>query len=67
MADIKVNRDSKLIKVLASQARREAVDPASVEEAAEIIRELAQDDCPQNRHMIAQTIAYTIEELQKGE
>lgn len=39
MADIKVNRDSKLIKVLAAQARREAVDPASVEEAAQIIHE----------------------------
>lgn len=39
MADIKVNRDSKLIKVLASQARREAVDPASAEEAAQIIAE----------------------------
>ena len=39
MADIKVNRDSKLIKVHASQARREAVDPASAEEAAQIIAE----------------------------
>jgi hypothetical protein len=64
---INVNRDSKLIKVLAAQARREAVDPASAEEAAEIIRELAEDMTPQNRHMIAQTIAYTIDELQKGE
>lgn len=39
MAEIKVNRDSKLIKVLAAQARREAVDPASAEEAAQIIAE----------------------------
>lgn len=64
---INVNRDSKLIKVLAAQARRESVDPASAEEAAEIIKKLAEDMSPQSRHMIAQTIAYTIDELQKGE
>lgn len=67
MADIKVNRDSKLIKVLAAQARRERVDSAAADEAAEIIKELAQDLNPQNRHEIAQTMAYAIEELQQHE
>lgn len=67
MADIKVNRDSKLIKVLAAQARRERVDSAATEEAAQIINELAQDMNPQNRHQIAQTMAYAIDELQQHE
>lgn len=39
MPNINVSRDSKLIKVLASQVRHEEVDQASVEEAARIIAE----------------------------
>ena len=67
MSEIKVNRDSKLIKVLASEARGERIDSDRVEEAAKIISELASDPTPQNRHQIAQTIAFTVDELQKGE
>lgn len=67
MADIKVNQDSKLIKVLAAQARNERVDSGDAEQAANIINELAQDMNPQNRHEIAQTIAYTVNELQQKE
>lgn len=67
MSNIKVNRDSKLIKVLASQARRENVEPKSADEAAQIISELMEDLTPENRHEIAQTIAYTIDELQQHE
>lgn len=67
MADIKVNQDSKLIKVLAAQARNERVDSGDVEQASNIIKELAQDMNPQNRHEIAQTIAYTVNELQQKE
>lgn len=67
MSDIIVNRDSKLIKVLAAQARRERVDSNAVEEAGQIISELAQDLNPQNRHQIAQTMAYTLDELQQHE
>lgn len=67
MPNIKVNRDSKLIKVLASQARKERIDPQSADEAAEIIAELTKDLTPENRHEIAQTIAYTIDEMQQHE
>lgn len=67
MSNIKVNRDSKLIKVLASQARKERIEPQSADEAAEIIAELTKDLTPENRHEIAQTIAYTIDELQQHE
>lgn len=64
MSDIKVTRDSKLIKVLAAQARNERVDSDKVEEAAQIINVLAQDLNPQNAHEIAQIVAYTVDELQ---
>lgn len=66
MADINVTRDSKLIKVLASQARNERVDSNIVSEANAIITDLSKDLNPQNRHQIAQTIAFTVDELQKG-
>ena len=67
MAEIKVNRDSKLVKVLAAQARNERLDSNVVEEANNIISELAQDLNPQNRHEIAQTVAFTVDELQQKE
>lgn len=67
MADIKIERDSKLIKVLAAQARKERLDSDVVAEATNIIKELAQDMNPQNRHEIAQTVAFTVDELQSKE
>lgn len=67
MSDINVKRDSKLVKLLASQARNERVDTGDVIEAGKIITELAKDLTPHNRHQIAQTIAFTVDELQQGE
>lgn len=67
MAEINVTRDSKLIKVLAAQANRERLDSNVVEESNKIIMELAQDMSPANRHQIAQTVAFTVDELQKNE
>lgn len=64
---IEIKRNSKLIKVLAAQSRNERVDSNSIDEAAQIINELATDLSPENRHQIAQTIAYTVEELQQHE
>ena len=63
---IKVNKDSKLIKVLASQARYQTVAQDQAEEAEAIIAELAQDMSPENRHQIAQVIGYTVNEMQHG-
>lgn len=65
MANINVTRDSKLIKVLADQARGLRVDTNNVQEAADIINELASDLNPQNRHEIAQTVAFTVDEMQR--
>ena len=67
MAEIKVNRDSKLIKVLAAEARGERLDSNVVAEAEQICKELVQDLNPQNRHEIAQTVAYAVDELQQHE
>lgn len=67
MADIRIEKDSKLIKVLADQASYKNVDSAATDEADAIIREMAEDMTPNNRHMLAQTVAYTINELQQHE
>ena len=66
MSEIKIERDMKLIQVLAAQNRNERVDSDKIEEANQIISELAQDLNPQNCHEIGQVIAFTVEELQKN-
>ena len=67
MSEIEIKKDSKLIKVLADQSKGVRVDSASTEEANAIVRELAQDPSPKNRYQIAQTVAFTVNELQQGE
>ena len=57
MPNIKVNRDSKLIKVLASQARRENVEPKSADEAAQIISELMEDLTPEKTEKFLKLLA----------
>lgn len=66
MANIKIEKDSKLIKVLASQAANKAVKPEDAQQAAEIVRELSKEMTPENRHQIAQAIGYSVQELQRG-
>ena len=66
MAEIRVDKDSKLIKVMAAQVRNERVDSDKVEEAAAIVNELAQDMSPQHQHEIGQIIAFTVNELQQN-
>lgn len=65
MSEINVKRDSKLIKVLAAQVRNERVDSDKVEEAAQICSEMLQDLNPASAHKIAQTVAFTVDELQQ--
>ncbi len=67
MSDIKINKESKLIKVFADQSKGVRIDSAVTDEANAIIQELATDLNPHNLHQIAQTFAYTINELQPGE
>lgn len=65
MAIEKIERGMKLIKVLAAENRGERVDSDKIAEAQQIISELTQDLTPGNCHLIAQTVAYTVEELQE--
>lgn len=62
---MKITRDMKLIKVLASDARHQEVENAQLEEAAQIMAELASDLSPENRYQLAQVFAYTVDELQQ--
>lgn len=67
MADvIKIERDQKIIKILAAQARNERVDSNLAEETNEIVHKLAEDMSPQNRHEFGQVIAFSIDELQQN-
>lgn len=66
MADIKIEQDQKIIKVMAAQARGERVDSNLVEESSAIVNELAQDMSPQHQHEIGQIVAFTINELQQN-
>lgn len=66
MAIKEISKDSRFIKVLAAQAANKPVEPKDVEEAAQICKELA-EDIGANGHLIAQTIAYAVNELQTGE
>lgn len=59
-----ITRDSKFIKVLASQAMHKNIDSGVAAEADAIVKELCSDLSPANLHMIAQTIGYAVQELQ---
>lgn len=65
MENIKIERDQKLIKVLASQVRNERLDSNVVAESNEIVHKLAEDMSPQNLHELGQIIAFTIDETQQ--
>ena len=67
MAEINVTKDSKFVKVLTAQAKNERVDSDKVQEANEIVAELVKDPSPQNRHQLAQTVGFAVNELQQGE
>jgi len=65
MSNIHVTPDSELIRVLADDVNHACTDGMKIQEANEIIRQLAEDPNPQNLHEIAQTIAYTLTDLQQ--
>ena len=64
--NIKIERDQKIIKVMAAQVRKERVESDMVEETNEIVHKLAEDMSPQNMHELGQFIAFTIDELQQN-
>ena len=65
--DIKVTRNSPLIRVLADQVQNKNVETDKVEEANEIISELLKEPNKNNLEIVANTIAYTITDLQQHE
>lgn len=67
MSEINVNPNSKFVKVLAAQARNERIDSEVAKEANDIVAELVKDPSPQNRHQLAQTVAYAVNDLQEKE
>ena len=62
MANIEVRKDSQFVKVLAAQARGERLDSKITAEANQIITDLVSDFSPANRHMLAQTIGFGVDE-----
>lgn len=62
-----IKRNSKFIKVLAAQAKNERIDSDKVKEANEIVAELVKDPSPANRHQLAQTVAFAVDDLQQKE
>ena len=64
MTDIKIERGTKLIKVLAAQNQNERIDSDQIEKANSLISELLEDLNPQTCHQIGQIVAFTVEELQ---
>lgn len=64
--DIRIERDTKIVKILAAQAKGERVDSALVAEANDIVRELANDLNPVTRHQLAQTVGFAVDELQQN-
>ena len=65
MTDVKIERGTKLIKLLAAQNQNERVDSVDIEKAQNLISELLEDLNPQTCHKIAQIVAFTVEELQQ--
>lgn len=67
MANIEIKKNSKLITVLAEQVKGKTQSYENEREAAEIIAELTKEMTPENRHQIAQVMAFTVERLQEKE
>lgn len=60
---IEIYRDSKVVKVLAAEARKENIDSAIRAEAEAIVKDLAKDPSPHNLHMMAQLVKFGVSEL----
>lgn len=65
MADVKIERGTKLIRLLADQNMNKSIDTDQVEKANRLIATLLEDLNPQTAHQIGQIVAYTVEELQQ--
>lgn len=65
MSELHINADAKIIKVLADQVRGKRVDSADAKQANEICQKLSMEG-KHGMTEIAQTVAYTVNDLQMG-
>lgn len=64
MAISEIKKDSGIVRVLAEQAANHPVTADEANEAQQIVAELAKDNSPENRHKLAQLIAYSVDKMQ---
>ena len=67
MAIENIYRDSKIVKVIAAEAKKDRIDANDRENADKIVSELVNDFNPHNRYLLAQLMAYTVSEIIKPE
>lgn len=60
-----IYQDTKLVKVITAQALNQRVDSADTDEASDVIKEMAFDESPNGLYRIAQTLAFTVNAMQK--
>ena len=65
MAIENIYRDSKIVKVIAAEAKKDRIDANDRENADKIVSELVNDFNPHNRYLLAQLMAYTVSEIIK--
>lgn len=65
MSDIKITKDMKIVDVMVAQAKGDRVDSNVIEQANNVIKELAKDMSPNNRYQIAQLVGFSVNNLLK--
>lgn len=59
----KVDKDTKLVKILAAQAKNESLDSSVLQRAGNKIAELATNPSPDNVHTLSEVIRYTVNDI----
>jgi len=62
---IEIRKDSQIVEVATAAARHERLDSNVVENANQLIRDLASDPNPNNKYQIAQLIKYAVNDIVK--
>lgn len=65
MADVMIDKDVNIVKLLADQAAGRKVETDKAEEAAKEINKWLADFSPHNRYLVAQLIGYTVTRIQE--
>jgi hypothetical protein len=65
MLDVTIQKDSKIVQILAAQARKEQIDTGDVKNLDDAVMALASDANPHNLYLIGQLVGFTVTELMK--